>query len=86
MSNVVSFHPPKSGRITFYEVTDREGHAEWGGESAPEAVRFFSQDILNKRLIVSEWFADEEDARPAGESVDITGLVMCAIAEGRGRI
>ena len=30
-------------------------------------------------------FADDSDASPIGESVDVTALVLAAMAEGRGR-
>ena len=84
MGQIHSFYPPQTGKITFYEVTDLEGRAEWGGEQANEAILWFAKDPLNKRVITSLWYADEDDASPIATQ-DVTALVLAAIASGRGR-
>lgn len=82
--SIHSFIPKQDGKITFYEVTDMEGHAEWGGEQANEAILWFARDPLNKRLIASLWYADEDDSAPLG-TIDVTSLVLASMAQGRGR-
>ena len=83
--NLVSWIPKQNNRILMYEVLDSADKSEFGSESANEALAWFSRDPLNKRIVVTNWFADEEDASPIGESVDITPIIFAAIASGRGR-
>ena len=68
-----------------YEVVGEGDKSEFGSENANEALAWLSRNPLGKRVVVTNWFADEEDAAPIGESVDITDLVFAAIAAGRGR-
>ena len=85
MSNIISWYPRANNRIVLFEVTDLEGRAMWGGEPPAEAVEWLMRDPLNRRIIATHWFADEEDAAPIGEGIDLTRLVMAAVAEGRAR-
>ena len=85
MSNVISWYPRPTNRITLFEVTDLEGRALWGGEQAGEAVIWLMKDPLNRRVIATHWFADEEDSAPIGEAIDLTALVLAAVASGRER-
>ena len=83
--NLVSWIPKQNNRILMYEVLDSADKSEFGSESANEALAWFSRDPLNKRIVVTNWFADEEDASPIGESIDLTSIVLASIAYGRGR-
>lgn len=83
--NLVSWIPKQNNRILMYEVLDSADKSEYGSESANEALAWFSRDPLNKRIVVTNWFADEEDASPIGESIDLTSIVLASIAYGRGR-
>lgn len=85
MSNVVSWLPKPNNRVVMYEVVGEGDKSEFGSENANEALAWLSRNPLGKRVVVTNWFADEEDAAPIGESVDITDLVFAAIAAGRGR-
>lgn len=85
MSNIVSWIPKQSNRIVMFEVLGEGDKSEFGSESANETIAWFSRNPLNKRVVVTNWFADQEDAAPLGESVDVTSLVLAAMAEGRGR-
>lgn len=85
MSNVVSWIPKPNNRILMYEVLDENDRSEFGSEKEGEALLWFSRNPLNKRIVVTNWFADDEDASPIGEPVDITAIVLASIAEGRGR-
>ena len=83
--NLVSWIPKQNNRIVMYEVLGENDKSEFGSENANEVFAWLSRSPLNKRVVVTNWFADEEDAAPIGESVDITALVLAAIASGRGR-
>lgn len=85
--NVVSWIPNKDNRVIMYEVLNDEDKSEFGSENALEALNWFSRNYypLNKRIVATTWFADEEDASPIGEPMDITKIVVAAIAIGRGR-
>ena len=85
-AEVKSFYSKDASLINFYEVLDSQGVAVWGGENQNEAIAFFSRDMRGQDLIVTPWYSVAEDARPVGESVDITPLVLAAIASGRNRV
>jgi len=75
MSNVIAFHPPKSELILLYEVVGEDGHAEWGGNSEREALAWIASSPTAKRILVSGWDSDEEDAHLVGQPLDITAMV-----------
>ena len=83
--NLVSWIPKQNNRIVMYEVVGEGDKSEFGSENANEVLAWLSRSPLNKRVVVTNWFADEEDAAPIGESVDITAIILAAIASGRGR-
>jgi hypothetical protein len=75
MSNVIPFHPPKSELILLYEVVDESGNAEWGGNSEREALAWVASSPTAKRILVSGWESDDEDAHLVGQPLDITAMV-----------
>ena len=85
-AEVKSFYSKDASLINFYEVLDSEGVAVWGGENQNEAIAFFTRDMLNREMVVTPWHAVAEDARPVGSAVNITALVLAAIAQGRSRV
>ena len=78
MGEVITFHPPKSDLILLYEVVDSEGVAEWGGERPEEALTWIAKSPTAKRILVSGWESDEEDAQLIGQPLDVTDLVKAA--------
>lgn len=84
-AQVKSFYSKDASLINFYEVVGEDGVAVWGGENQNEAIAFLSKDLLNREIVVTPWHSVAEDARPVGSSVNITALVLAAIAEGRSR-
>ena len=78
MGEVISFHPPKSDLILLYEVLGEDGHAEWGGNSEREALAWIASSPTAKRILVSGWESDEEDAHLVGQPIDITEIVRQA--------
>lgn len=85
MSNVVSWIPKQNNRIVMYEVVGEGDKSEFGSENMLEALNWFTRNPINKRMVVTNWFADEEDASPIGEPIDITSILLSAIGYGRGR-
>ena len=77
-AKIISFHPPKSDLILLYEVVDEHGNAEWGGERPEEALKWIAHSPTAKRILVSGWDSDEEDAHLVGEPLDVTDLVKAA--------
>ena len=51
---------------------------EWAGGSAHEAIKLL-RSSAGKRLLVSGWESDEEDARLIGQPLDVTQVALAAI-------
>lgn len=83
--SVVSWIPKPNNRIVMIEVLDENDRSEFGSESANEVIAWLSRNPLGKRVVVTNWFADDEDASPIGEPVDVTSIVLASLAAGRGR-
>jgi hypothetical protein len=75
MSNVIAFHPPKSDLVLLYEVVDASGNAEWGGNSERDALAWIAYSPTAKRILVSGWTTDDDDAYLVGQPLDITTMV-----------
>jgi hypothetical protein len=75
MGEVISFHPPKSELILLYEVVDENGNSEWGGNDEREALAWIASSPTAKRILVSGWDSDDEDAHLVGQPLDITAMV-----------
>jgi hypothetical protein len=75
MSNVIAFHPPKSDLVLLYEVVDASGNAEWGGNSERDALAWIANSPTAKRILVSGWTTDDDDAYLVGQPLDITTMV-----------
>ena len=75
MNNVIPFHPPRSALILLYEVVDESGNAEWGGNSERDALAWIATSPTAKRILVSGWESDDEDAHLVGQPLDITAIV-----------
>jgi len=73
----VSFHP-KYDLINLYEIVGEAGEVEWAGGSAHEAIKLL-RNSANKRLLVSGWESDYEDARLVGQPLDVTQVALAAI-------
>ena len=77
-SNLYTIHPKKSPLILLYEVVDESGNAEWGGNSEREALAWIASSPTAKRILVSGWDSDDEDAHLVGQPLDITEMVKQA--------
>ena len=78
MNNVIPFHPTKSALILLYEVVDKGGNAEWGGNSERDALAWIASSPTAKRILVSGWESDDDDAYLVGQPLDITEIVKAA--------
>ena len=80
MSNVLELRNGAVKRIIFYEISDAQNIAIWGGESPSEALKWYRQSPLDSKIWVSEWLSDEEDAREMSPQIEITSIVLSTIA------
>jgi hypothetical protein len=80
MSNVVELRNGALKRVIFYEVSDAQNIAIWGGESPSEALKWYRQSPLDSKIYVQEWLTDEEDAREVSPQIEITSIVLSTIA------
>ena len=74
---------PNRGKIAviFYEVSDSQGLAIWGGENPTQALKWYRNSPLDSKIWVSQWEADEEDAELMLDSVEITPIVLATITD-----
>ena len=75
MGELIAFHPPKSDLVLLYEVVDDWGNAEWGGNSERDALAWIANSPTAKRILVSGWTTDDDDAYLVGQPLDITTMV-----------
>jgi hypothetical protein len=80
VSNVLELRNGAVKRIIFYEVSDAQNIAIWGGESPSEALKWYRNSPLDSKIWVSEWLSDEEDAREVSPQIEITSIVLSTIA------
>lgn len=80
MSNVVELRNGALKRVIFYEVSDDQNLAIWGGESPSEALKWYRNSPLDSKIWVSEWLTDDEDAREVSAQIEITSIVLSTIA------
>jgi hypothetical protein len=80
VSNVLELRNGTVKRIIFYEVSDAQNIAIWGGESPSEALKWYRESPLDSKIYVQEWLTDEEDAREVSPQIEITSIVLSTIA------
>ena len=80
-TNVIELRNGTLKRVIFYEVSDAQNLAIWGGESPSEALKWYRNSPLGSRIWVSEWLTDEEDAREMMSPIELTPLVLSTIAD-----
>ena len=80
MSNVLELRNGALKRVIFYEVSDAQNLAIWGGESPSEALKWYRNSPLDSKIYVQEWLTDEEDAKEVSPQIEITSIVLSTIA------
>ena len=81
MSNVLELRNGALKRVIFYEISDAQNIAIWGGESPSEALKWYRNSPLDSKIYVQEWLTDEEDAREVSPQIEITSIVLSTIAD-----
>jgi hypothetical protein len=80
VSNVLELRNGALKRVIFYEVSDAQNLAIWGGESPSEALKWYRNSPLDSKIYVQEWITDDEDAREVSPQIEITSIVLSTIA------
>jgi len=80
VSNVLELRNGAVKRIIFYEISDAQNIAIWGGESPSEALKWYRESPLDSKIYVQEWLTDEEDAKEVSPQIEITSIVLSTIA------
>ena len=80
MSNLLELRNGALKRVIFYEVSDAQNLAIWGGESPSEALKWYRNSPLDSKIWVQEWLTDNEDARATSEQTEITPIVLSTIS------
>jgi len=81
MTNVIELRNGTLKRVIFYEVSDAQNLAIWGGESPSEALKWYRNSPLDSKIWVSEWLTDEDDAKEVSTQIEITPIVLSTIAD-----
>ena len=81
MSNVLELRNGALKRVIFYEVSDAQNIAIWGGESPSEALKWYRNSPLDSKIYVQEWLTDDEEAREVSPQIEITSIVLSTIAD-----
>lgn len=81
MNNVIELRNGTLKRVIFYEVSDAQNLAIWGGESPSEALKWYRNSPLDSKIWVSEWLTNEDDAKEVSTQIEITPIVLSTIAD-----
>ena len=81
MSNVVELPNRNKITVVFYEVSDPQDIAVWGGESPREALDWYRRSPAGSKIWVSQYETDEEEARLVLDLIEITPIVLSTIAD-----
>jgi len=81
MGEVVELPNRGKIKVVFYEVSDAQKLAIWGGESPSEALKWYRNSPIDSKIWVQEWITDEDEARPASDQIEITSIVLSTIAD-----
>lgn len=80
MKNVIEL--PRRGKVNvvFYEVSDAQGIAIWGGEDVLEAVKWYRNSPPDSKVWVGQYETTEEEAKLTMDFIEITPIVLATIA------
>jgi hypothetical protein len=85
VSNVVELPNRNKITVVFYEVSDPQNIAVWGGESPREALDWYRRSPTGSKIWVSQYEADEEEAKLVLDLIEITPIVLATITDSRDR-
>ncbi|NCA22708.1 MAG: hypothetical protein EBS86_16440 [Crocinitomicaceae bacterium] len=80
-TNVIELRNGTLKRVIFYEVSDAQKLAIWGGESPSEALKWYRNSPIDSKIWVSEWLTDDENAKEVSTQIEITPIVLSTIAD-----
>jgi len=80
MKNVLEL--PRKGKVNvvFYEVSDAQGIAIWGGEDVLEAIKWYRNSPPDSKVWVGQYETTEEEAKLTMDFIEITPIVLATIA------
>jgi len=85
MTNVVELPNRNKITVVFYEVSDPQDIAVWGGESPQEALDWYRRSPAGSKIWVSQYETDEEEARLVLDLIEITPIVLATITDSIDR-
>jgi len=73
---------PRMGKVNvvFYEVSDAQGIAIWGGEDVLEAIKWYRNSPPDSKVWVGQYETTEEEAKLTMDFIEITPIVLATIA------
>jgi len=85
MTNVVELPNRNKITVVFYEVSDAQDIAVWGGESPREALDWYRRSPAGSKIWVSQYETDEEEAKLVLDLIEITPIVLATITDSIDR-
>jgi hypothetical protein len=85
MTNVVELPNRNKITVVFYEVSDPQNIAVWGGESPREALDWYRRSPAGSKIWVSQYETDEEEAKLVLDLIEITPIVLATITDSIDR-
>jgi len=85
MTNIVELPNRNKITVVFYEVSDPQNIAVWGGESPREALDWYRRSPAGSKIWVSQYETDEEEARLVLDLIEITPIVLATITDSIDR-
>jgi len=85
MTNVVELPNRNKITVVFYEVSDPQDIAVWGGESPREALDWYRRSPAGSKIWVSQYETDEEEAKLVLDLIEITPIVLATITDSIDR-
>lgn len=80
MKDVIELPHMQKRTIVFYEVSDSQGIAIWGGENVLEAIDWYRKSPPDSKVWVGQYETTEEDAKQVMDFLEITPIVLATIA------
>jgi hypothetical protein len=85
MTNIVELPNRNKITVVFYEVSDPQDIAVWGGESPREALDWYRRSPAGSKIWVSQYETDEEEAKLVLDLIEITPIVLATITDSIDR-
>jgi len=80
MGNILEIFNEQKRDVVFYEVSDSQGIAIWGGENVLEAIDWYRKSPPDSKVWVGQYETTEEDAKLVMDFLEITPIVLATIA------